>query len=157
LPAAGTVSYCATKHAVVGLSKALRIEAARHGVNVSVVCPGAIRTPILTGGRFGRTRFKGVTSDQILQQWETARPIEPAELARRTVDDVLKNVPIIVHPRWWKLLWAIDRLSPALDLKIWARMFAKLRKDLGQDEAETIVRPGPAPTTTNGNGSRVVS
>ena len=45
---AGMASYTATKHAVVALSKALRVEAERHGVQVSVLCPGAIRTPILT-------------------------------------------------------------------------------------------------------------
>ena len=55
----GSGSYTGTKHAVVGLSKTLRIEARRHGVRVSVLCPGAIRTPILTGGRFGRLRMVG--------------------------------------------------------------------------------------------------
>jgi NAD(P)-dependent dehydrogenase (short-subunit alcohol dehydrogenase family) len=52
LVAAGmTGSYTATKHAVVGLSRALRVEAKPYGVRVSVVCPGVIRTPILEGGR----------------------------------------------------------------------------------------------------------
>src|SRR6201987_25822 len=47
-------SYTPPKHAVVALSKTLRREPARHGVQVSVLCPGVIRTPILTGGRYGR-------------------------------------------------------------------------------------------------------
>ena len=51
----GQASYTATKHAVVAISKTLRLEAERHGVQVSVLCPGVIRTPILTGGRYGRT------------------------------------------------------------------------------------------------------
>ena len=41
------ISYTATKHAVVGLSSALRLEARRYGVKVSVLCPGSIRTPML--------------------------------------------------------------------------------------------------------------
>jgi len=49
-----TTSYSATKHAVVGLSKGLRAEAADLGVKVSVLCPGVIRTPALSGGRYGR-------------------------------------------------------------------------------------------------------
>jgi NAD(P)-dependent dehydrogenase (short-subunit alcohol dehydrogenase family) len=53
ISAPGQGSYTATKHAVVGLSKALRIEARRHGVRVSMLCPGAVETPILTGGKFG--------------------------------------------------------------------------------------------------------
>src|SRR3954447_14933818 len=40
-------AYAMTKHAVVGLSTALRAEAALHGVRVSVLCPGAVDTPIL--------------------------------------------------------------------------------------------------------------
>jgi NAD(P)-dependent dehydrogenase (short-subunit alcohol dehydrogenase family) len=41
------VPYATTKHAVVGLSTSLRIEAAALGVRVSVLCPSAIETPIL--------------------------------------------------------------------------------------------------------------
>ena len=44
LPLAGP--YNATKHAVVGLSSALRAEAAGLGVRVSTVCPGFIDTPM---------------------------------------------------------------------------------------------------------------
>lgn len=39
-------SYCATKSAVVGLSEALRGEAALHGIRITVVCPGVVDTPI---------------------------------------------------------------------------------------------------------------
>ena len=39
-------AYCSSKHAVEGMSEALRRELAVHGINVSIVAPGAIRTPI---------------------------------------------------------------------------------------------------------------
>ena len=39
IPAAAEGAYAATKHAVVGLSSSLRIEAESFGVKVSVVCP----------------------------------------------------------------------------------------------------------------------
>ena len=45
-----TAAYTMTKHGVVGLSTTLRPEAAMHGVRVTVVCPGAIETPILDKG-----------------------------------------------------------------------------------------------------------
>src|SRR3954452_16673241 len=41
------VPYAATKHAVVGLTIGLRPEAALHGIDVVVVCPGPVETPIL--------------------------------------------------------------------------------------------------------------
>ena len=141
--AAGTGSYCAAKHAVVGLTKVLRIEGARHGVRASVVCPGAIRTPIFTGGRFGRVGFRGVTQERILAQWERMRPMDPAVFARRTLDDVLDNVAIIVHPKWWKALWYIERLSPSLSMKVWSLVLSRMRKDLIADGAEPMAPRRP--------------
>src|SRR5262245_56898285 len=49
----GMIGYATTKHAVVALSLALRSEAASHGIRVSVLCPGVIRTPLLQGGKHG--------------------------------------------------------------------------------------------------------
>ena len=46
-PTPFTVAYAASKHGVVGLSTALRIEAEIHGVGVTALCPGSIETPIL--------------------------------------------------------------------------------------------------------------
>lgn len=105
------ISYCATKHAVVGLSKALRIEAARHGVRVSVVCPGAIRTPILAGGTFGRFT-PGTDAAVIAAMAEQLRPADPAVLARRVLRGVARNRAIIIEPRW-RALWYVERLWPA--------------------------------------------
>ncbi len=39
-----TVAYCASKHAMVGLTRALAIEVARSGVTVNAVCPGWVAT-----------------------------------------------------------------------------------------------------------------
>ena len=50
-PAPRNSAYSASKFAVVGLSEALRIEAADLGIHVSVVCPGWIRTPMLANGQ----------------------------------------------------------------------------------------------------------
>ncbi|KAH8892350.1 NAD(P)-binding protein [Thozetella sp. PMI_491] len=52
------VAYCASKHAVVGFTKA---DAMRHGhnhVRINVVCPGVIQTPIL--GKFSGNNVEGV-------------------------------------------------------------------------------------------------
>ena len=44
--------YCATKSAVVGLSEALDIELAVHGIRVSAICPGATPFPPHTARKF---------------------------------------------------------------------------------------------------------
>lgn len=111
-PAPFTTSYSATKHAVVGLSRSLRIEARADGVRVSVLCPGVIRTPILVNaGAFGRTKI-AVPPELERQMWEQMRPMDPDRFARRVLDQVARNRSIIVAPRWWKLLWWMGRMSP---------------------------------------------
>lgn len=40
------VAYSASKHAVVGITKSLAVEVARHGVRVNAICPGAVATPM---------------------------------------------------------------------------------------------------------------
>ena len=112
----GSVSYTATKHAVVGISKALRVEAERHGVQVSVLCPGAIRTPALTGGKFGRIR--GISDEELLKSWERVRPMAPEKFAERALRAVLRGDAIIVVPTWWKAFWYLERLSPALSMRL---------------------------------------
>jgi NADP-dependent 3-hydroxy acid dehydrogenase YdfG len=108
-------SYTATKHAVVAISKTLRLEAERHGVQVSVLCPGVIRTPILTGGKYGRN--EGVSDEDLLKMGELARPLAPEKFAERALRAVLRGDAIIVVPGWWKALWYLERLSPALSMR----------------------------------------
>lgn len=45
--------YCATKHAVMALTKAMRIDLLKYGIKVSSVSPGAVETD------FSIVRFKG--------------------------------------------------------------------------------------------------
>jgi short-subunit dehydrogenase len=122
----GLGSYTATKHAVVGISKALRVEAERHGVQVSVLCPGVIRTPILAGGEYGR--YKGVSDEELLRFWEAFRPMAPEKFAERALRAVLRGDAIIVVPAWWKAFWYLERLSPALSMRAARLPLKRLRK-----------------------------
>lgn len=44
-------AYCASKFGVVGLAEVLRLEQKPRGIDVSVVCPGEIATPLLSHER----------------------------------------------------------------------------------------------------------
>jgi NADP-dependent 3-hydroxy acid dehydrogenase YdfG len=122
----GQASYTATKHAVVAISKTLRVEAERHGVQVSVLCPGVIRTPILTGGKFGR--IPGVSDEELLKSWERLRPMAPEVFAERALRAVLRGDAIIVVPAWWKAFWYLERLSPALSMRFAKVMLKRIRE-----------------------------
>lgn len=142
-------SYCATKHAVVGLSKSLRIEAKRHGVRVSALCPGAIATPILSGGKFGRINTPGVTEETARKMWARTRPMDPDVFAGKVLRAVLRNEAIIVVPGWWKALWYLDRLSPALSARLGESILARTRADFAAArgaEPEPPDLPAKAPS-----------
>ncbi len=124
LMAAGLMtSYVTTKHAVVGLSLALRTEAAAHGVGVTVVCPAAVDTPILDKGEIGRFRGR----DFYLEGQGVKRPVDPDVLARRVLAAVDADEAYVVEPRQARIAWRIGRLSPTLVNAMATRFVAKQR------------------------------
>jgi NAD(P)-dependent dehydrogenase (short-subunit alcohol dehydrogenase family) len=129
MPSTGMIGYTTTKHAIVGLSKALRAESSSRGIRVSVLCPGAVRTPILTGGRYGKVLFKA-SEQKILQMWERLKPISPEVLARKALAAIEKNQAVIIIPSWWRLVWAIDKISTSLSIFVWKKIFHEMESNL---------------------------
>jgi len=58
----GGTAYCASKHAVLGFSKALMLEVRRHNVRVVAICPGSVDTGFRES-RPNRTRV--LTADDV--------------------------------------------------------------------------------------------
>jgi NAD(P)-dependent dehydrogenase (short-subunit alcohol dehydrogenase family) len=115
-PSPFVVGYCMTKHAVVGLSTSLRIEAAPRGVRVSVLCPGVVRTPAITGeARYGKV-LPPMGAEFLRTMVERQRPMPPERFAEQALRAVAKNRAIIVIPSWWRILWWLNRLSPSIGL-----------------------------------------
>lgn len=120
-PGPGMALYCTTKHAVVGLTNALRGEASVHGVRASVMCPGVIRTAILDGGgKFGKLT-SGITDDFQKQTWEGLKPMDPDVFARKALNELAKNKPLIIVPKWWGILWGFTRFFPFYSQKVIAK------------------------------------
>jgi NAD(P)-dependent dehydrogenase (short-subunit alcohol dehydrogenase family) len=100
--------YAAAKHAVVGLSRALRAEAADHGIRVSVVCPGFIRTNI-----FDASRYVGLGRDDLLLRLPF-RMIEVDEAVRRILRGVQRNQALISFPFYARFFSRLQVLFPRL-------------------------------------------
>jgi len=131
MPGPGNVVYTTTKHAVVGLSKSLRAEAAEMGIRVSVLCPGVIRTPILEGGgKYGKMLID-IPPEQGRRMWEKLKPMSPNVFAEKVLNAVARNKAIIIVPSWWKLFWWMNRLSPSFGISLAQRHFRRMQKELG--------------------------
>jgi NAD(P)-dependent dehydrogenase (short-subunit alcohol dehydrogenase family) len=124
VPAGRLTSYAMTKHAVVGLSLALRSEAAAHGVGVLAICPGAVETPILDKGAVGD--FEGRAFFLTGQRSRTG--YDPDRLARDVLRAVKRNQAMLVVPKLAYAGWLAVRLAPNLMQRMSARMIARRRQ-----------------------------
>ncbi|MCE7081089.1 3-oxoacyl-ACP reductase FabG [Streptomyces sp. ST2-7A] len=77
--------YSASKHGVVGLTKALGLELAKTGITVNAVCPGYVETPMAERVRKGYADFWQTTEDAVLEKFEAKIPLgryaRPEEVA----------------------------------------------------------------------------
>ncbi|KMS77334.1 ketoacyl reductase [Streptomyces viridochromogenes] len=67
--------YSASKHAVVGFTKALGNELAATGVTVNAVCPGYVETPMAQRVRSGYAEHWGVTEEEVLRRFQARIPL----------------------------------------------------------------------------------
>ncbi len=64
----GGTAYCASKHAVLGFSKALMFEVRKHNVRVIAVCPGSVATPFQDKqARFRPNRDRVLAPEDVAQ------------------------------------------------------------------------------------------
>ncbi|MDR3080884.1 MAG: 3-oxoacyl-ACP reductase FabG [Streptomyces sp.] len=67
--------YSASKHGVVGFTKALGNELAPTGITVNAVCPGYVETPMAQRVRQGYAAAYDATEDAILQKFQSKIPL----------------------------------------------------------------------------------
>lgn len=118
VPAPLMLPYTTTKHAVVGLSLALRAEAAAHGVRVSVICPGFTDTPLLDHANPGLPSTEAAEGARSAAIRVQGKLYSVDALAADIMRGVARNQALIVAPASGRLAWRATRLSPAAAVRV---------------------------------------
>ncbi|OLP53119.1 3-hydroxyacyl-CoA dehydrogenase [Rhizobium rhizosphaerae] len=78
-------AYCAAKHGVIGLTRALALELAKKGVTVNAVCPGFTDTPIIRRSIATIVEKTGRSAEEALAEFTRSNPqgrlVQPQEVA----------------------------------------------------------------------------
>jgi len=123
-----TIAYTTSKHAIVGMSTALRAELADTGIQVSVLCPGTIMTPMIEKGA-SPERWVGTYDKEKLETFfKGASGMAPDMFASKALDRIAKNKAVIVLPASYGMLWWINRVSPTLAMGLSRKIYGAILK-----------------------------
>jgi NAD(P)-dependent dehydrogenase (short-subunit alcohol dehydrogenase family) len=103
-------AYSASKYGLRGLSEVLRFDLARHRIGVSVVVPGAVKTPLVN-----TVEIAGVDRhDPNVSRWIdrfSGHAVSPERAAEKIVAGVAKNRYLIYTSPDIRALYAFKRLA----------------------------------------------
>jgi NAD(P)-dependent dehydrogenase (short-subunit alcohol dehydrogenase family) len=127
IPSPGFAAYCASKHAVVGLSTSLRAEAAEYGVKVSAACPGFIHTPMFDSKLVGIRKESDITAQALKV---ALSPEKCAAIILKGVEENKAIIPVTMHA---KVAWSVNRYFPGLMQVLSRRMAKRLHQERVQN------------------------
>ena len=119
LPLTPNALYGAAKHGMMGWSRCIAPELARFGIDITVVCPGRVKTNF----------FQHETYHTRLHRKETELTIPMEAVVEAILDAILRRKFIRYVPRYYGLLaWAYHALGPLAQ-----RPFEKLMRSRVED------------------------
>jgi len=109
-------AYSASKFGLRGVSEVLRFDLRRHGIGVSLVCPGAVRTPLV-----GTVEIVGVDREQpgfkALTEHFERRAVTPEHVAAKILDGIRRNRYMVFTSRDIQIgHWVQRKFSPPYTL-----------------------------------------
>jgi len=114
LPMPLCTPYSMTKHAVVGLTRSLRLEAECHGVRVSALCPSTLETPLLDARNPADLPAVWMPDLRSYLSRLAGTPSDCDAYVAYALDRIEANQAIIVGPAMARVGHWLFRLAPAL-------------------------------------------
>jgi|SRR5215213_1830701 len=119
LPLTPNAVYGAAKHGIMGWSRCIAPELARFGIDITVICPGRVKTNF----------FQHETYHTRLHRKETELTIPMQTVVEATLNAILRRKFILYVPRYYGLLaWAYHAFGPLVQ-----RPFDKLMRSRVED------------------------
>lgn len=88
-------AYCATKHALVGMARAIALEVAKHNVQVVPICPSFVESEMTDRTIAGLVKHRGISAAEartIVENTNPQRRIIPAEEVAELVATVCQGL-----------------------------------------------------------------
>lgn len=135
VPVPAMVAYSSVKSAVVTMSRALRVEARRHGVKVTVVCPAFVDTPLLHNFNPGMPPTRANRIGLRLVRTVQGPPMDPDRLAQIVLSALPRNPETVLAPRPLAQLAVLgERLAPPVVRRVSAHFLERYLTMPARDE-----------------------
>jgi NAD(P)-dependent dehydrogenase (short-subunit alcohol dehydrogenase family) len=108
--------YSASKFGLRGVSEVLRFDLRKHGIGVSLVCPGAVKTPLV-----GTVEIVGVDREsprirKLIERFEK-RAVSAEKVAERIVEAIERNRYMVFTSADGRILhWVQRKFSPPYEM-----------------------------------------
>ncbi len=116
----GMSTYCATKHAVVGISASMRYELSGNKIGVTTMCPGYVQTPIMDNlklvGKLNTEKVRSKVASDMKRNKLTAE-----DVAKRTIKAIIKNEAFVTIGKDAKAAYLGHRFAPGLIDRMFSR------------------------------------
>jgi NAD(P)-dependent dehydrogenase (short-subunit alcohol dehydrogenase family) len=101
-------AYATAKWGLVGLSEVLRYDLMQHNINVSVICPGAVNTPMKHSAEILAVDRESGPVQKIIRRFEK-HAISPERAAEIIIDAIEKNRFLVITSFDIKALYLLKR------------------------------------------------
>jgi NAD(P)-dependent dehydrogenase (short-subunit alcohol dehydrogenase family)/pimeloyl-ACP methyl ester carboxylesterase len=118
-PARDLPAYAASKAAVLMLSECLRAELGPHGIGVTAVCPGFVRTNITTSAHYaGREEGEQRRIAERVTRLYERRNFTPEQVATEILEAIAVDAPVAVVTPEARVMRALARFAPSLGRRV---------------------------------------